>query len=204
MVVHRIKFEQKSIARAFAKEVRMVPVRIFGFIIASETFSPFIVIVVDDRSGPRLFAFYSKMVIGLFYQLACACFCFMNSLGKCDRRRNAGTLHFTDGYLMVCVDIRQDIGRPLGDHPNTNQAECRQHYQSRFHSISVFLRIKNKPSRTVNITFSTELSRLIISLNAWIAFAFFPVIWASRTWPWNNTLSAMIRPPGLTLGKTSR
>jgi hypothetical protein len=91
----------------------MIPVGVLRFFIAAKTFSSFIIVMINDRSIPGVFAFDPKMIVGLFYEFAGTCLCFMYSLGENNGRGYTATLHFSNGEILVCGNINLDVRRVL-------------------------------------------------------------------------------------------
>src|SRR6185312_3446637 len=128
----------------------------------------------------------------------------MQALGEDNGGGYARPLFLRYRQRLIGVDIEYASGADL----RRETLHHRQKYDPDHHPFhshqTYFFLIKNNPSLTVSMTFSTRSSARTISLNACIAFAFFPSIaTAPSTCPWNNTLSAMISPPVRNFGNTS-
>src|ERR1051326_6911144 len=95
----------------------MIPVAICSSGIAAETFSPGIIIMIYAISCPFILALDTKMVIGLFHQIAVACLGLMDTLGQRNGGGYARTLHFTDSQLFVSIDVIDDVRVDLGVEP---------------------------------------------------------------------------------------
>ena len=93
------------VAPIVAQEFRMVLIGIQYAVVSTETLIGSIVIGIDHIPVPIAFALDTKMIVGISSQAAVPTAGFQDPLGQGNGSRDATSMHFDDGDLLVLFNV---------------------------------------------------------------------------------------------------